>query len=138
MSDGAVNKGLNLIVLLFRITGLQAMLVSYHQRRLRVALALMKQFGSDTGMPVWCSARFRRHQRALLRLGFLIEREFALARRTISGTGPYRAFRDFVRARFPSGYWSFAASGRRVIVIAPTAEIPEWQRLISEYDLQAA
>lgn len=68
--------GMNtLIAFLLRITGLRLVLVSYHQRRLRAASALMKQFGSDTEMPVWCSARFQRHQRALLRLGFLIERD---------------------------------------------------------------
>ena len=127
-----------LIDLLLRMTGLRSVLVSYHQWRLRVALALMKQFGSDTEMPVWCSARFQRHQRALLRLGFLIEREFALARRAVCGPEPYRAFRDLMRARFPDGCWSCAASGRRIIVVAPMSQIPEWERFVSEYDTNAA
>ncbi len=127
-----------LIVFLLRTTGLRAVLVSYHQRRLRAASALMKKFGSDTEMPVWCSARFQRHQRALLRLGFLMEREFALVRRTISDPEAYRAFRDLMRARFSGGCWSCAFSGRRVIVVAPISQIPEWEQFVSEYDLQAA
>ena len=126
-----------LIRFLLRITGLDALLVRYHQWRLSAALALMKQFGSDTHMPVWCSARFQRHQRALLRLGFLIEREFDLARRAICGPEPYRAFRTLMRARFPDGFWSCAASGRRIIVTAPASQIPEWEEFVSEYDLQA-
>jgi hypothetical protein len=127
----------NLIALLLRTTALHAVLVSYHQWRLRAALALMKKFGSDTKMPVWCSARFQRHQRALLRLGTLIEREFALTRRAICGPEPYRAFRDLMRARFSDGCWSCAASGGRIIVVAPTSQIPEWEQFVSEYDLQA-
>ena len=125
------------IVLLLRMTGLRAVLVGYHQWRLRVALALIKRFGSDTAMPVWCSAPFQRHQRALLRLGFLIEREFALGRRAICGPEPYRAFRDLMRARFPDGCWSCAASGRRIIVVAPTSQIPDWEQFVSEYDREA-
>jgi hypothetical protein len=128
----------NFIALLLRITGLRAVLVSYHQRRLRAASALMKQSGSDTEMPAWCSARFQRHQRALLRLGFLMEREFALARRAICGPEPYRAFCALMRARFPDGCWSCAANGRRIIVTAPTSQIPEWEQFVSEYDLQTA
>jgi|SRR6185436_9202856 len=127
-----------LIAFLLRTTGLRTVLVSYHQRRLRGALVLMKKFGSDREMPVWCSARLQRHQRALLRLGFLIEREFALARRAISGPEPYHAFRDLMRGRFPNACWSCAASGRRVIVVAPMSQIPEWERFVSEYDLQTA
>src|SRR5690349_14361843 len=114
----------NLITPLLRLPGLRAVLIRYHQWRLRVALALMKQFGSDTQMPVWCSARFQRHQQALLRLGFLIEREFSLARRAISEPEPYRAFCTLMKARFPDGCWSCAASGRRIIVTAPTSQIP--------------
>jgi hypothetical protein len=120
------------------MAGLRAVLVGYHQSRLRAASALMKKFGSDTEMPVWCSARFQRHQRALLRLGFLIEREFTLARRAISGPEPYRAFRDLMRARFLGGGWSCAASGSRIIVIAPASQIPEWEQVVSEYDDKAA
>lgn len=127
-----------LIALLLRMTGLRAVLVSYHRRRMRAALALMKKFGSDSEMPVWCSARFQRHRRALLGLGFLMEKEFALVRRTISGPEPYRAFSDLMRARFPGGSWSCAAEGRRIIVVAPTSQIPEWEQFVSEYDLQAA
>jgi hypothetical protein len=126
------------IAIFLRLTGLRAVLVGYHRRRLRAAEALMKRFGSDLQMPVWCSDRFRRHQRALLRLGFLIEREFALVRRVISGPERYRVFCALMRARFPGGGWSCAASGRRIIVTAPTVQIPEWERFVSEYDLHAA
>jgi hypothetical protein len=125
----------NSILLLLRMTGVRAAFVRYHQWRMRVALALMKRFGTETSMPVWCSSRFRRHQRALLRLGFLVEREFALARRAIRGPQLYRAFCAMMRARFPSGYWSCAASGTRIIVIAPTSQIPEWEQFVHEYDL---
>ena len=125
------------IAILLRLTGLRAVVVAYHQRRLRAAEALMKRFGTETTMPVWCSDRFRRHQRALLGLGFLMEREFALARRVISGPEPYGTFCNLMRARFPNGGWSCAASGRRIIVTAPRSQIPEWERFVSEYDLQA-
>ena len=94
----------------------------------------MKKFGSDTEMPVWCSARFRRHQRALRRLGFLIEREFALTSRPVYGREGYRAFCELMRGRFPDGYWSCAAGGRRIILIAPTSQIPEWEQFVSEYE----
>jgi hypothetical protein len=127
-----------LVTYLLRTTGLRVALVSYHQWRLHTALAIMKKFGSDTQMPAWCSARFQRHQRALLRLGFLIEREIALVRRAIIGPELYLAFRDLMRARFPDGCWSCAASGRRIVVVAPTSQIPEWEQFVSEYDLQAA
>jgi hypothetical protein len=126
----------NLSALLLRMTGLHAVLVSYHQRRLRAALSLMKRFGSDTHMPVWCCARFQRHQDALRRLGFLIDREFALTRRAIQGREPYRAFCDLMRARFPDSYWSCAASGSRIVVTAPISQIPEWEQFVSEYDLR--
>jgi hypothetical protein len=91
----------------------------------------MKRFGIETSMPVWCSSRFRRHQRALIRLGFLIEREFALARRAIRGPELYRAFCALMRARFLDGYWSCAAKGTRIIVIAPMSQIPEWEQLFT-------
>jgi hypothetical protein len=123
-----------LIAILLRATGLHTMLVSYHRWRLRIASELMRQFGSDTQMPVWCSARATRHRRALQRLGFLVEREFALAHRVISEREPYRAFCDSIRARFPDDYWSCAATGKRVIVTAPPAQMSEWQRFLCEYD----
>jgi hypothetical protein len=85
-------------------------------------------------MPVWCSQRFRRHQQALRRLGFVVEREFTLREQSVSGPGSYRAFCELMRARFPDGYWSCAASGRRVIVTAPTSQIQEWERFVCEYD----
>jgi hypothetical protein len=125
-----------LITILLRATGLHTMLVSYHRWRLRIACGLMKRFGSDTHMPVWCSARATRHQRALQRLCFLLEREFALAHRVISDREIYRAFCDSMRARFPDDYWSCscAANGKRVTVIAPPAQMSEWQRFLCEYD----
>jgi hypothetical protein len=125
------------IAILLRLTGLRAVVVGYHRRRVRAAEALMKRFDSDSRVPVWCSERFRHHQRALLGLGFLMEREFALARRVISGPESYRAFCALMRARFPDGGWSCAASGRRIIVTAPRSQIPEWERFLVEYD-QAA
>ncbi len=121
-----------LILPLLRMTGLLAPLVRYHQWRMRVAGALMKRFGTESMMPVWCSSRFTRHQRVLVRLGFMVEREFALARRAIHG----KAFFTLVKAKFPDGYWSCAASGRRVIVTAPVSQISEWEQFVSEYDLQ--
>jgi hypothetical protein len=129
---------MNNFTVLLRITGLWAVLVSYHHWRLRAALVFMKQFGSETRMPVWCSARFQRHQRALLRLGFLIEREFVLVRRAICGPEPYPAFCSLMRERFPDGCWSCAASSRRILVVAPTSQIREWEQFVSEYDFQAA
>lgn len=121
---------------LLRITGVHAVLVRYHCRRLRAAEILMQKHGSDTQMPVWCSARFVRHQRALLSLGFLVEREFELIHRAISGREPYRAFCDLMRSRFPDGSWSCAASGSRVVVTAPSSQLPEWKQFVEAYDRQ--
>ena len=125
------------IVILSRAVGLHSLLVSHHRSRLISAGEAMKRCGTETTMPVLHSARFQHHQRALLRLGFLMEREFALARRAIGGPVPYRAFCDLLRARFPDGYWSCAASGSRITVTAPTSQIPEWEQFLSAYDLQA-
>jgi len=89
-------------------------------------------------MPVWCSARYCRHQRALQWLGFLVERKFTLNNRTISGCEPFEVFRDLMRAHFPDGDWSCAALGKQVVVIAPKGQIPQWERFVSEFDREAA
>ena len=120
--------------ILMRITGLYWLLTSYHKRRLLSALGNMKRFGTETTMPAWCSQRFRRHQQALRRLGFVVEREFTLQEQSVSGPGSYRAFCELMRVRFPDGYWSCAASERRVIVTAPASQMPEWERFVCEYD----
>jgi len=123
-----------LIAILSRTVGLQSLLVSYHKSRLISAGQAMKRFGAETAMPVWCSERFRRHQQALRRLGFLVEEEFALQHRPISGPDCYRAFCQLLQTRFPDGYWSCAATGTRIIVTAPPSQISEWQRFLSQYD----
>jgi hypothetical protein len=123
-----------LIVILIGAVGLRCVLVGYHKSRLISALRAMKQFGTETTMPVWCSQRFRRHLRALRRLGFVVEREFVLQQRPISGPDCYRAFCRLMRVRFPDGYWSCAASGTQVIVTAPPSQMSEWQRFLFEYD----
>src|SRR5215471_11490568 len=97
---------------LLRATGIRFILVRFHHSRLCAALSLMKRFGSDAQMPVWCSTRFRRHQRALQKLGFLVEREFTLTNRMIFGREPYVLFRKLMRARFPDGCWSCAYAGK--------------------------
>jgi hypothetical protein len=125
------------IAILSKASGLHALLVSYHKSRLISASEAMKRFGTETTMPVWCSQRFQRHHRALRRLGFVVEKEFALKQRRISGPECYRAFCRLMRARFPDGYWSCAATETRVIVTAPPAQMSEWQRFLFEYD-QAA
>ncbi len=137
MAETLVLRMKQLIDFLLRESGIACMVIEYHIWRLRSASALMKRFGSDTEMPVWCSERYRKHQSALRRLGFLCEREFVLTHRSVSGPN-YVAFRDLARARFSDPCWSYAASGKRVIVTAPTSQLSKWQRFISEYDLQAA
>ena len=69
-----------LIAMLIGAFGLRSVLVTYHKSRLGSALITMKQFDTETTMPVWCSQRFQRHFRALRRLGFVVEREFVLER----------------------------------------------------------
>ena len=120
--------------MLIRAGGLHSLLVSYHKARLASASEAMQQFGTETTMPVWCSHRFQRHQRALQRLGFLVEREFTLLRRPLSGPDRYRAFCQLLRDRFTDNYWSCAGSGTRVVVTAPPSRMPEWQHFLSEYD----
>jgi hypothetical protein len=119
------------------ILGFQPLLVRYHKSRLLSALALMKRFGTETSMPVWCSQRFQRHLEALRGLGFVEQREFTLEKRVISGPECYRNFCALMRRRFPDEYWSCAASERRVIVTAPKSQMPEWQRFLFEYDRAA-
>jgi hypothetical protein len=105
----------NFITVLLCEVGLRSLLVRYHKSRLLYALADMKRFGTETAMPVWCSQRFRRHHEALRRLGFVEQREFTLQ-------------------QLADGYWSCAASGRRVIVTAPPSQMCEWQGFLLEYD----
>lgn len=123
--------------ILSKAVGLHSLLVRYHKSRLISASETMKRFGTETAMPVWCSQRFQRHQQALRRLGFVVEKEFALQQRPISGPDCYRAFCQLLRARFPDSYWSCAASGTRVIVTAPPSQMSEWQRFLFEYDQEA-
>jgi len=125
------------IAMLSRATGVHSLLVSYHKSRLVSAIEAMQRFGTETSMPVWCSQRFQRHQQALRRLGFVVEKEFTLQQRAISGPDCYRAFCQLLRARFPDGCWSCAANGTRVIVTAPASQMSEWQRFLFEYDQRA-
>ena len=122
------------IAILSRAVGLHSLLVSYHKSRLISASETMKHFGTETTMPAWCSQRYQCHQQALRRLGFVVEKEFALQQRPIAGPDCYRAFCQLLRARFPDSYWSCAANGTRVIVTAPPAQMPEWQSFLFEYD----
>lgn len=121
---------------LLRFTGLRAVLVRFHLWRLQAAQNLMRKHGTETQMPVWCSSRFVRHQRALLGLGFLVEKEFALRRRVIAGSETYLAFCALMRSRFPGGSWSCATSGSRVVVTAPSSQLPEWEQFVEAYDRQ--
>jgi len=125
------------IVILSRAVGLDSLLVNYHKSQLISASEAMKRFGTETSMPVWCSQRFRHHQQALRRLGFVVKKEFALRRRRISGVNCYGAFCQLLRGRFPDGYWSCAANGTRVIVTAPPSQMSEWQRFLFEYEQMA-
>jgi hypothetical protein len=125
------------VAILIRAVGMRRVFVSYHKTRLIAALRAMKQFGTETTKPVWYSQRFQRHLQALQRFGFVVEQEFALQQRRISGPACYRAFCQLMHVRFPDGYWSCAASGARVIVTAPPSQMSEWQCFLSEYD-QAA
>lgn len=123
-----------LTTVLRRLTGFNALLVRYHKSRLIAAGKCMKQFGTETSMPVWCSQRFQRHHQALKRLGFVIEKQFLLEHRRISDPDCYRAFCQLMCARFPDGYWTCAASGERVIVTAPPSQLPAWLQFLCEYD----
>lgn len=122
------------IAILTRAVGLYSLLVSYHKSRLISATEAMKRFGTETTMPVWCSQHFQKHLQALRWLGFVVQKEFLLQQRPISGPECYRAFCQLMRIRFPDSYWCCAASGRRVIVTAPPVQMSEWQRFLFEYD----
>ena len=128
----------NLIATFSKALGLHGVLVACHKSRLYSASEDMKRFGTETTMPVWCSQRFQRHLQALRRLGFVVEKEFALRKRTILGPACYRDFCRLMRLRFPNPYWTCAASGTRVIVTAPPSQMAEWQRFLSEYEQGAA
>lgn len=120
-----------------RVLGWHSWLVSYHKARLRSASEAMRRFGTGTAMPVGCSRRFRHHQQALKKLGFVVDREFELRQRPIPGPEAYRAFCARLRSRFPDGDWSCVANGPRVVVTVPRTQWVEWQRFLLEYD-QAA
>jgi hypothetical protein len=125
-----------LIAILLKATGIRFFLIRYHKSRLRAAQGLMKRFGSDTEMPVWCSERFARHQRALVRLEFLTIKEFTLTRRSIFDREPYRTFCQLMKASVPGNFWSCSALGRRVVISAPMSQLPDFERFLSEYDRQ--
>src|SRR5690349_7025010 len=112
------------ITLLLGAVGFRSLLVTYHKSRLLAAIAVMKRFGTETSMPVWCSRRFRRHLEALRWLGFVEQREFTLPQRAISGPECYRAFCQLVRGRFTDGYWSFSTSGTRSMLPHPHHRCP--------------
>jgi len=122
------------IAFLSRAVDFHSLLVSYHKSRLVSAAEAMKRFGTETTMPVWCSQRFQHHHQGLRRLGFVVEKEFLLQQRPISGPECYRAFCQLMRVRFPDSYWSCAASGTRIIVTAPPLQMSEWQRFLFDYD----
>src|SRR4051812_18176704 len=122
------------LAILSGAVGLHSLLVCYHKSRLLSASEAMKRFGTETTMPVWCSQRFQRHHQALRRLGFVVEKEFALQQRRISGPEDYSAFCQLMRVRFPDRYWSCAATATRVIVTARPAQLSEWQNFLFEYD----
>ena len=122
------------IAILIRAVGLHSLLVGYHKSRLISASEAMKRFGTETTMPISCSQRFQHHHQALRRLGFVVEKEFALQQRPISSPDCYRAFCQLMRLRFSDGYWSRAAGGTRVIVTAPPSQMSEWERFLFEYD----
>jgi hypothetical protein len=117
-----------------RVFGIHLLLVCYHKSRLASALDAMKQRGTETCMPVSCSWAFQRHQRALRRLGFLVEKEFALRRCPISGPDGYLSFCQLLRARFPDGLWACAAKGTRVVLTLPESQLREWEQFFIEYD----
>lgn len=123
-----------LIAYVLGTAGLNALVVRYHKTRLLAALRDMRRFGTATAMPTRYSQRFQHHHCALRRLGFVVEREFALQRRTIFSPECYHAFHQSLRVRFPDGLWSCSASGKRVIVTAPPGQMPEWQIFLTEYD----
>ena len=116
---------------------LRHVLVCYHKSRLLTAQRDMKQFGTETTMPVWCSQRFTHHHRALQRLGFVKERVFSLQQRPITDPSSYRTLRHLACARFPDGYWSYGATGARVTVTAPPAQMSDWEQFLSDFDSTA-
>ena len=119
---------------LMRAIRLRSVLVRYHRIRLDSAVRAMSRFGTERSMPVGCSRRLQQHQGALRRLGFLVDREFALRRRAISGPEAYQGFCRQLRARFPDGTWACAASGKRVVVTAPAYQLGEWEQFLIGYD----
>src|SRR5579864_6379492 len=124
--------GKKFTAILSKAVGLHSLLVSYHKSRLISAAEAMKRFCTETTMQVRCSQRFQHHQQALRRLGFVVEKEFVLQQRLISGPECYRAFCQSLRVRFPDMYWSCAASGTRVVVTAPPSQMAEWDRFLFE------
>jgi hypothetical protein len=127
----------NFFTFFFSAIGLRSRLVRYHKSRLLSVLADMKRLGTETTMPSWCGRRFQHHQSALRTLGFLEQREFTLQHRAISGRECYRAFCQLMRTKFPDGFWSYAASGSRVIITDQPSQMSEWQRFLFEYDQMA-
>ena len=76
---------------------------------------------------------WQRHEDALVKLQFLSRREFALSNSPSHNTEPQRVYDEAARIFPTSRLWSVATSScskNAIVVTAPAADMPEWERLI--------
>jgi hypothetical protein len=108
-------------------------LVALHQGKRRMTLgrlweAILGRTGSESGRAV---DSYQQEQKALLQLGWLFKQEFA-----VNWTNGVGRFYSNALHRLPNSCcWSFMpATSGNIIVIAPTNTLPEWKKLVSDFN----
>lgn len=126
--------------------------IAYHRNRM---FAAMENHGLMTGQtrmptrlenlkfalfrmsPTEASESITQHELALLKLGHFERREFWFTNRTIIGDGNHwSALRQQITNTFDASHWwsgSFLGSNG-FAVTAPPADLPKWEKLISNFD----
>jgi hypothetical protein len=109
--------------------------VRYHIWRARAAAEMMHRYGTPTTMPAAYSARFTHHQRALIRLGYLLERRFDMSH-SLPARDSTLKIQATAQGRFPEGLWSLSPSrdGSWINVTARPGEMDSWEVLLAEND----
>ncbi len=109
--------------------------VRYHIWRAHAAAEMMRRYGTPTTMPVAYSARFTHHQRALIRLGYLVERRFDLSHSLPTRDSTLK-MQATTQERFPEGLWSLgpASDGSWINLTARPDEMESWEILLADND----
>lgn len=132
--------------------------IAYHRNRLWTSVENYQLLGPNLGNPrsrtptIWEQVKFNlfrttdykeqeamyQHEEALLKLGYLEKREFWLTNRICVNTDGnlWTALRPEVNKTFDAGHWMryYFPETNKFQVIATPADMPKWERLISDFD----